>query len=80
MAVKVTELPEHIVVEEADILTLACKTGFTTITTLFEVAGFPVAQGEIFEVSTHVTTSPLDSDEVVNMELLVPLLIPFTFH
>ena len=32
------------------------------------------------DVSTHVTTAPLVSEEVLNELLLVPAFVPFTFH
>ncbi len=56
VAVKVTLLPEHIVVAEAAMLTLTGKFGLTVIAILLLVAGFPVAQGVALEVNITVTT------------------------
>jgi hypothetical protein len=64
VAVKVTLVPEHMVVAEAEILTLAGRFGFTVIVTVLEVAGFPVAQ-VAFEVNTQVTTSLFANVEFV---------------
>jgi len=58
VAVKVTLVPEQIVVAEAEMLTLTGRFGFTVIETEFDVAGLPVAQVAL-EVSWQVTTSPL---------------------
>ena len=44
---------------------------------LVAVAGF--AQGA-FDVITTLTTSPLTKDELVNVGLFVPVLVPFNFH
>lgn len=61
VAVKVTLVPEQIVVAEAEMLTLTGRFGFTVMVTAFEVAGLPVAQ-LAFDVRTHVTTSLLESE------------------
>jgi hypothetical protein len=45
-----------------------------------DVAGDPVKHGLAFEVSATVTTSLLFRVVVVNVLLLVPALVPFTFH
>ena len=59
VAVKVTEVPEQIAPEgTAAMLTLAGRFGLTTIVTVFDVAGLPVAQVE-FDVITTVIASPL---------------------
>src|SRR5947208_2872192 len=47
---------------------------------LLEVAGLPVGQGEILEVSTQVTISLFASVVVVNRLLLVPALFTPIFH
>ena len=60
-AVKVTLVPEHIVVAVALIATLAGKLGFTVMLTVFEVAGEPVKQGVAFEVNTQVIVFPFAS-------------------
>ena len=79
VAVKVTKLPEHTEVAEADILTLTAWLAVTVMVILLDVAGLPVGQA-IFEVSTQVTTSPLTSEDVVKEALFVPALLPFIFH
>jgi hypothetical protein len=59
VAVKVTEVPAQIAPEgTAAILTLAGRFGLTTIVTVFDVAGLPVAQ-VAFDVITTVIASPL---------------------
>jgi hypothetical protein len=79
VAVNVTEVPEQIGFEDAEILTLAGKFGFTVMVTEFEVAGLSVAQ-VAFEVMTQVTTSLLARLELEYVALLVPILVPFNFH
>jgi hypothetical protein len=78
-AVKVTLVPAHMVVADADILTLAARIGFTTIVTVFEVAGLPVAQ-VAFEVITQVMVFPFARVLFVYVVLLVPTLVPLSFH
>ena len=79
VAVKVTELPAHIVVALALTLTVGVVEGDTTIVTAFEVAAAGEAQAA-FEVITTVTTSPFTNDVEVKVAELVPALLPFTFH
>jgi hypothetical protein len=63
VAVNVTFVPAHIVLEGlAAIETLTGRFGFTVIVTVFDVAGFPVAQVAL-DVSTQVTKSPFDNAE-----------------
>ncbi|MPM41748.1 hypothetical protein SDC9_88407 [bioreactor metagenome] len=76
---KVTLVPAHIVVAEAETLTLTAEFGLTVITSELEVAGLPVAHDSL-EVSTQVTAFPLASVVEVNVGLFVPTLTPFTFH
>ena len=64
VAVKVTLVPEHMVVAVAAIDTLTGKLGFTVIVTVFEVAGLPVAQ-VAFEVITQVTVLPFARELLV---------------
>ena len=64
VAVKVTLVPMHIVVAEAETVTLAGRFGFTVIVTAFEVAGLPVAQ-VAFDVIIQVTTSLFANDAFV---------------
>jgi hypothetical protein len=63
-AVNVTLVPEHMVVADDEILTLAAKFGFTIMVTAFEVAGLPVAQVAL-DVITQVTTSLFAKEELV---------------
>jgi hypothetical protein len=59
VAVKVTDVPEHIVVPgTAAMATLTGRFAFTVIVSVFEVAGEPVAQ-VAFDVSTQVIRLPL---------------------
>jgi hypothetical protein len=57
VAVKVTLVPEQMVVAEAAILTLTGRLGLTVMVTVLEVAGLPVAQ-TAFEVIVHVMVFP----------------------
>ena len=68
------------VVAEAPMETEAGSNGFTSIVTVLLVAGFPVAQGVALEVITTETTSLSFNAEVVNVLLLAPAFVPFTFH
>ena len=52
---------------------------FTTIVKILEVAGFPVMQ-VAFEVRMHLIASPLASVVLVNVELLLPVFVPFSCH
>jgi hypothetical protein len=61
VAVKVTLVPEQIVVALAEILTLAGRFGFTVMVIVLEVAGLPVAQ-VAFEVTTQTTVFPFASE------------------
>ena len=79
VAVKVTFVPEQIVVALAAILTLTGRFGFTVIVMVLEVAGLPVAQVAL-EVSTQLTTFPFDSVEFEYVAELTPTFTPFSFH
>ena len=79
VAVKVTLVPEQIVVALAATLTLTGKLGLTIIVTPTLVAGLFVAHVAL-EVNTTVTTSLLISVVVLNVLLFAPALIAFTFH
>jgi hypothetical protein len=79
VAVKVTLVPEQIVVAVADMLTLAVTLLFTVIVIAFEVAGLPLTQLAL-EVIMQVMTSPLTRALLLYVELLVPTLLPFFFH
>ena len=79
VAVKVTLVPEHIVVAEAEMLILTGKLGLTVMVTVLEVAGLPVAQVAL-EVITQVTVFPLANELLVYVVLFVPTFDPFSFH
>jgi hypothetical protein len=79
VAVKVTKLPEQMVVAEAAILTLDGSNGFTVMLIAFEMARPPETQ-VAFEVIKQVTTSLLARVLLENVGLLVPILVPFNFH
>jgi len=53
--VKVTEVPAQIGLADATIETLTGRMGLTVIVTVFDVAGFPVAQGAALDVSSTLT-------------------------
>ena len=61
VAVKVTLVPEQIVVSDAAMDTEAGKLGFTVMLITLDVAGELVKHGEAFDVITTVTKSPLAS-------------------
>ena len=61
---KVTEVPAQTGLTEADIVTDTSRFGFTTMLTVFEVAGFPLAQAAL-EVSMQVTISPFAGTYVI---------------
>ena len=65
VAVKVTLVPEHIVVTLAPILTLAGMSGLTVIVIPFDVAGESIKHGEAFEVIITITSSESTNDVVV---------------
>lgn len=76
---KLTLVPEQIVVADAETLTLTGRFGFTVMVTGLEVAGLPVAQ-VAFDVITQVITLPFAKLELEYVALLVPTLAPFNFH
>jgi hypothetical protein len=79
VAVNVTEVPVHMVVADALMLTLAGRLGLTTIVIVLLVTGEVEAQ-VAFDVISTVTVLPFASVFVVKVELFVPTLAPFTFH
>ena len=54
--------------------------GVTAATIVFEVAVAVVKHGLADDVITTLTAALLANDEVVNVGLFVPALVPFTFH
>ena len=61
------------------ILTAGVTVGLIVIVIVFDVAGLPVTPLRL-EVITQVTTDPVARVVVVYVALLVPTLVPFTFH
>jgi len=79
--VNVTDVPAQIVVELAEIETLAGKFGFTTMVTPFDVAGDPVKHGVAFDVITQVTISLFANVVVEYVEAVAPeIVVPFFFQ
>ena len=77
---KVTELPAHTVVLGVEMLTDGVTVGLMVMVMAFEVAGLPVTPPR-FEVMTHVTTEPVASVVVVNVDAVAPpAAVPLTFH
>lgn len=79
VAVKVTEVPAQIFVEEAEILTVGVALGVTVMVMLFDVAEVGEAQLALL-LRTTLTTSLFAKVAVVNEAALVPAFTPFTFH
>jgi hypothetical protein len=79
VAVKVTELPEHTVVVGVVMLTDGVTDGLTVIVIDADVAVVGEAHAAV-DVMTQVTTAPLVRVVVVYVALLVPTLVPLTFH
>ena len=80
VAVNVTLIPAQMAPEGAAAMpTLTGRFGLTVIVMALEVAGFPVGQVAL-DVSIQVTASPLVREAVVKVEVLVPVLTPFTCH
>ena len=77
----VTVAPAHcgFVPAVCEIVAEAVTFEFTVIDIEFDVAGLPVTQAAL-DVITQLTTCPLVNVDVVNVALLVPTLVPFTFH
>jgi hypothetical protein len=79
VAVKVTRVPAHIVLAEAEILTLTGNIGLTVMEIPALVAGLPDEQVSL-ELSVTVIISLLARALVVKVALLDPVFTPFTFH
>ena len=79
VAVKVTTVPEQMVVAEAAILTDGVTEAVTEIVTALLVAVGAVRQPELLVITT-VITSLLFNEEEEKILLLVPALLPLTFH
>ena len=81
MAVKVTFVPEQIVVDGlAEIVTLTGKFGLTVIVMPADVAGLPVTHVAL-EVSTTVIISPVINVVDEKVDAVAPATFtPFNFH
>jgi hypothetical protein len=77
--VNVVDAPEQIVWLGVAILTEGVTVPLTFIVSEFDVAVVGEAHDEL-DVMTHVTTAPLVSVVDVYVALLVPTLVPLTFH
>lgn len=78
-AVKVTLVPEQMLVAEADTATEGTTEVLTVMVTGVEVAVVGEAH-EAEEVMTQVTTSPLANAALLYVALLEPTLVPLSFH
>lgn len=79
VAVKLTAVPAHTVV----VLALIVTVGVALVPTDTAMALEVTTNGDAHsadEVSWHVTTSLLANVVVLNVALLLPTLLPFTFH
>lgn len=79
VAVKVTDVPEHIDVPVEIIFTAAAPACDTVIEILFDVAGEPVAQLNADVINTF-TISALDNVFVVKVGEFGPVLTLLTCH
>ena len=79
VAVKVTLLPEQIVVEDATTFTVGVTKVLTVINMLLLVADVVEAHDALLVIIT-LTLSPLFNALVVKVLLFVPALTPFTCH
>ena len=80
VAVNVAELPAQIVVLGVLMLTDGVTVGLMVMVMAFEVAGLPVTPPR-FEVMTQVTTEPVASVVLVNVDAVAPpTAVPLTFH
>ncbi len=79
VAVKVTLVPVQIVVADAAMVTDGATEEVTVIVMALLVAVGVEAQAELLVITT-VTTSLLFNVVEVKVALLVPALVPFTFH
>ena len=79
VAVKVTPVPEQIVVAEAAILTDGVTAEVIVMVIALDVAAAGFAQ-VTEDVITTFTTSLLFNEDDEKVLLFVPALLPFTFH
>lgn len=79
VAVKVTEVPAHMVVAEAPMVTEGTTVGLTVMVMALEVAVAGEAQAAV-DVMTQVITLPLARVALTYVLLLPPTFAPFSFH
>ncbi len=79
VAVNVTEVPAQILFTLPEIDTAGVTFPFTTMVIALEVAVGTLGQAALLVIS-QVTTSPPANETLLNVALLVPALLPFTFH
>lgn len=79
VAVKFTDVPAHIGFAEVAMVTEGVTTGFTVMVMVFEVAVGVVGQATD-DVITHEIVLPFVSAALVYVALLVPVLVPLSFH
>ena len=72
-------VPEQIVSRVGAIVSVGAIVELTVIVIEFDVAVVGEAHASD-DVSTQVTTAPLVNEELLNVLLLVPAFVPFTFH
>jgi hypothetical protein len=77
--VKVTCVPEHTVIADAEVVILTGSSGFTVIVRPFERAGEPEGH-RLFEVTVQVTRSPFTAGYEKRAFVAPGALNPFTFH
>ena len=78
-AEKVTGVPWHTLTDEGEMEMLTVVKGTTSMVRVSEVAGLLEIQVVNEEEHMHETWSPFDGVKL-NSGLLVPALIPLTFH
>ena len=80
VAVNVTLVPVQMVVPVLALMdTAGTNTGLTVIVNALDVAVVGLAHVALL-VSTQVTICPLVNDALVYVALLVPTLVPLSFH
>jgi hypothetical protein len=79
VAVKVTEVPEQIVDDDAAIATVGVTEELTVTVTVFDVAGLEEIHVSL-DVRIQVTTSLLAKVVEVKLGLFVPAFTPLTCH
>ncbi len=79
LAAKITGAPAQALSRAVVIPIVGTIVGLTVMVRPVEVAVAGEAQASD-DVSTQVTEAPVVSEDVIKLLLLVPALLPFTFH